>query len=351
MEDNKYKPTTSTTTTNNSSSGSLHELTLFESFTMGQKHFIELDNSSMSTSDPEFQKQAKQAIAHFITSSMNATKQQIFSKNEDLEDIRTDLLKYLLIPYYLAELYLKITGADRLKFLKTSKQKIQMFLEDCERLELIDKEDLEIINRDGKADPVNRRNELISRNRRNKEIKTKLEYCIKKREELLKNSGSGGEIEESDTGDEELDRDFSILLIKEGVFKAVGLLETIDLEYNLLSQVEVLKEQNGGVVPPPKMPAKSNIGNFQILPDGRRVMLDRVFRPSHILPTLTPEQAAEIEMHNGGMVKGKGGKESEAPEKTDEQLDDEADDDDKLREKRRFDDYKDDNVRGHGKVS
>ncbi|KAN0050049.1 hypothetical protein ACTA71_003149 [Dictyostelium dimigraforme] len=345
--------TSTTTTTNNTSTNnnnSIHDFTLFESFTWGQKIYIELDESSMSTSDPEYQKQVKSSITHFFTASMNVSKQQIFSKNEELEDIRTDSLKYLLIPYYLSELYLKITGSDRIKFLRTSKQKVLTFLQECERLKLIDKEDLEIVHREGKSDPVNRRNELISRHKRNKEIKEKLAYTIKKRMELLKAAGKdSSEIEESDTGDEELDRQFSMLLINEAVFKAIGLLETIEVELPMLQQVEVIKEQNGGVVPPPKLSSKgSGIGNFQILPDGRRIALDRVFRPSHILPTMTPQEGAEWDMHHGGMVKGKGGKESESKEKTDEELDAEDDDDEKLREKRNWDNYKEDNPKGWG---
>ncbi|KAN0032135.1 hypothetical protein ACTFIV_006011 [Dictyostelium citrinum] len=355
-EVNETSKTTTTTTTssndnnNNNNSNSIHDFTLFESFTWGQKIYIELDESPMSTSDPEYQKQVKSSITHFFTASMNVSKQQIFSKNEELEDIRTDSLKYLLIPYYLSELYLKITGSDRIKFLRTSKQKVLTFLQECERLKLIDKEDLEIVHREGKSDPVNRRNELISRNKRNREIKDKLAYTVKKRMELLKAAGKdSSEIEESDTGDEELDRQFSLLLINEAVFKAIGLLETIEVELPMLQQIEVIKEQNGGVLPPPKLSAKgSGIGNFQILPDGRRIALNNVFRPSHILPTMTPQEGAEWDMHHGGMVKGKGGKESESKEKTDEELDAEDDDDEKLREKRNWDNYKEDNPKGWG---
>ncbi|KAF2070111.1 hypothetical protein CYY_008574 [Polysphondylium violaceum] len=340
--------TTSTPTTSTTSTTNTLDLSLYQSFVFGQKLYTELDTTALCSNCEEYQDKVKQSIKYLFNASIQVSRQSVFSKNEELEDIRTDLLKYLLIPYYVAELYLKINDVDRVKHLKISKIKVMDFLNQCENLDLIDKEDLNIIHREGKADPVNRREELINRSKKTKEIKQKLEYIKQKREVILKKIGQDDEYEESETGgDEEVDRDFSMLLIKDAIIKAIQLLESIEFELPMLIEIQSIKDQHGGVLPPKAPPKSANIGNFQILPDGRRVMLDKVFRPSHILPSLTPQEAVEIEMRNGGMVSGKGGAESSS-KKDSEDEEEEDDDDEKLKKKRDWDDYKDDNPKGWG---
>jgi len=347
MSEESSSNTSSSTTTTTTTKNNPLELSLYQSFVLGQKLYNELDTTALCSNCEEFQDKVKQSIKYLFNASIQVSRQSVFSKNEELEDIRTDLLKYLLIPYYVAELYLKINDVDRVKHLKISKIKVMDFLNQCENLNLIDKEDLNIIHREGKADPVNRRDELINRGRKTKEIKQKLDYINKKREAILKQLGVDDEYEESETGgDEEVDREFSLLLIKDSIMKAIALLESIEFELPMLLEIQSIKDQNGGVVPPPKPPAStSKYQNFQILPDGRRVVLDKVFRPSHILPSMTPQEAVEIEMKNGGMVSGKGG---ESSKKDSEDEEEEDDDDEKLKKKRDWDDYKDDNPKGWG---
>eukprot|EP01132_Coremiostelium_polycephalum_P011618 gene11618-14226_t len=345
-DSNNNSTSSSTTSTNINKTASLSDLSLFRAFTIGQKLYLELEESDLSSNDPDYQSKLKSAISHLVVSSIKIDRESIFSKNEDLDDIRTDSLKYVLTPYYLSELYTKLSDVDRIKNLKNSKNKLLQFLHQCEQLSLVDKEDLVIISREGKTDPTSRRNELISRGKRDKENREKLKYMTNKRMELLnKDNKNDEEIDEEGCGDEEVERNFILHLIKESIFKGIASLETIEIELPMLIEIEAIKDKNNGMVPPPPQPKSSGIGNFQILPDGRRVALDRVFRPSHILPTMTPEEAAMWEMQNGGMVSGKGGPESGKKESDDEEDDD---DDEKLKKKRDWDDWKDDNPKGWG---
>eukprot|EP01133_Synstelium_polycarpum_P015515 gene15515-18426_t len=291
------------------------ELSIFELFTMGQKLWNDLQSSDApSSNDTEYQASVKQALRHFMHASLHFDRQHLISKNEELDDIRTDILK-------------------------------------VEGLGVVHGDDLACVTREGRVNQATRRQEIISRGKRDREIREKLTYVLKKRMELIKAKG-GNEIEaraEEECGDEEVERQFTLLLIDDAVIKAIALLEMIEIELPMLQEIEVIKARNGGNVPKPPPPTPSKIGNFQILPDGRRVMLDKVFRPSHILPTISPEEAAHWEMHNGGMVSGPGGEASKKKEDNGEDEDGEEDHD-KLREARDWDDWKDDNPRGWGNM-
>ncbi|EGG15513.1 hypothetical protein DFA_10355 [Cavenderia fasciculata] len=343
----------SSTTSTATSSTNIRDLSLYQLFTFGQKTWNELQNSVVSSSDEDYQQQVKRAIQYFMMASFQFDKQAMISKNEELDDIRTDILKYLLIPYYLGDLYVALVDKEnRLRNLKNAKNKIISFINRCEMIGLVHKDDMEIISRDGKPNPANRRNELISRGKRDKEVREQLSHVLKKRMEMIKKLGGSNEDgalqEENDCGDEEVERSFSLLLLREAISKSISMFEMFDLEVTMLQEVAALKEKHGGVLPATPPPKSSGIGNFQILPDGRRVMLDKVFRPSHILPTMTPEEAVEIEMRNGGMVKGKGGKESEKKSDDEEEVDGKEEDHEKLKKKRDWDDWKDDNPKGAG---
>ncbi|KYQ89155.1 hypothetical protein DLAC_10397 [Tieghemostelium lacteum] len=350
MDPNNNNNNNSTTITSTTSTVSekKQEISLFEAFRIGQRIYVGLEDSQLSANDAEYQKLVKDAISKFLVSNLYINNDSVFSKNEELEDIRTDLLKYLLVPYYLSELFLKIIDGSRVKNLKMAKMKIMEFLHRMEKLEIIDKEDLAVIQREGKTDPLERRNELISRGKRDKELKEKLKYIVKKREDLLKNQSGEIDDEMEDCGDEELERSFITALLQDAISKGISSLETIEVELPMLIEIEVLKDKHGGVLPPQAPPKSSGIGNFQILPDGRRVMLDKVFRPSHILPTMTPQEAVELEMHNGGMVKGKGGAQSSVKNQESDDEDDKEESHEELIKKRNWDDFKDDNKRGWG---
>ncbi|EFA75612.1 hypothetical protein PPL_11118 [Heterostelium album PN500] len=344
---------------NNSSSSGGGDMTLFQLFTYGQKIYNDLQSSDApSTSDADYQSSVRSAILYLMKSSLSIDKQSLFSKNEELDDIRTDLLKYLLVPYYLSELFLLLVDTSRLKNLKNAKNKAIQFLQRIETLGIISQDDQQIVTRltdntKQSNSQANRRNELVSRGKREKEIKQKLAYVIKKRLDLIKQHGNKDSLDEEvlDCGDEEVEREFAMLLLNEAIIKSVANLEMLDTEMTMLEEIDKMKAANNGVVPKPPPPKPSGIGNFKILPDGRQIMLDKVFRPSHILPTISPEEAAAWEMHNGGMVKGKGGKESEKKGSDDEAEDDGKEENhDKLREKRDWDDWKDDNPRGWGNI-
>ncbi|KAG8476369.1 hypothetical protein CXB51_033303 [Gossypium anomalum] len=68
----------------------------------------------------------------------------LFSSNETKDDISTTNLKYILVPFYLAELTEKIVQDDRIQILKTSQAKLKEFMSFCEAMELVPQEELEV---------------------------------------------------------------------------------------------------------------------------------------------------------------------------------------------------------------
>ncbi|EFH57151.1 hypothetical protein ARALYDRAFT_901602 [Arabidopsis lyrata subsp. lyrata] len=106
----------------------------------------------------------------------------LFSSNETKEDISTNNLKYLLVPYYLAELTEKIIQDDRILTVKASYPKLKEFFSFCEAMELVPDEELAASSRGGSGAPSDRRAQKIARFKRQKAAEAKL-LEIKERKE------------------------------------------------------------------------------------------------------------------------------------------------------------------------
>jgi immunoglobulin-binding protein 1 len=65
------------------------------------------------TNSPEFQAKVKQCIGLFEDSTRLVSLIGMFSTNETYEEIATEDLKYLLLPFFLAQLTLKLCGGER----------------------------------------------------------------------------------------------------------------------------------------------------------------------------------------------------------------------------------------------
>ncbi|EFH57149.1 predicted protein [Arabidopsis lyrata subsp. lyrata] len=110
----------------------------------------------------------------------------LFSSNETKEDISTNNLKYLLVPYYLAELTEKIIQDDRIPIVKASYAKLKFF-SFCEAMELVPNEELEASSRGGSGALADRRALKIARFKRQKAAEAKL-LEIKERKERRERS-------------------------------------------------------------------------------------------------------------------------------------------------------------------
>jgi hypothetical protein len=104
-------------------SESLDNLTLGQLFSTGQKILTEIDNSSLSSVDPQYQAKVNQAIQRLGRADDLTAKLNLFSDNEIIDDINTNDLKFLLIPSYMGQLTLKLTSDNRASVLEKAKVK------------------------------------------------------------------------------------------------------------------------------------------------------------------------------------------------------------------------------------
>lgn len=87
-------------------------LSLGQLFSFGQNLLTELENTSLSSIDPEYQQKVNQGIAYLNQAQALVAKLHLFSDNEIIDDINTNDLKFILIPAYLGDLTLKLNGKD-----------------------------------------------------------------------------------------------------------------------------------------------------------------------------------------------------------------------------------------------
>ncbi|KAF5947525.1 hypothetical protein HYC85_013482 [Camellia sinensis] len=106
----------------------------------------------------------------------------LFSSNETKDDISTTNLKYLLVPYYLAELTEKIAQDYRLQIIKASIAKLKEYMSFCEGMELVPEEELESTAQGGPNSFADRRAKKITRFKRQRAAESKL-LEIKERKE------------------------------------------------------------------------------------------------------------------------------------------------------------------------
>ncbi|CAN8252732.1 unnamed protein product [Cochlearia groenlandica] len=176
----------------------------------------------------------------------------LFSSNETKEDISTNNLKYLLVPYYLAELTERILQDDRIPVVKASLAKLKEFYSFCEAMELVPEEELEASSRGGSAPPADRRALKIARFKRQKAAESKL-LEIKERKERRGRSTKAAtlstpvEDEEEDIPDDdsEEEREAWLSTLNLAVCKAIDLMEMLKREEEMLSAIKEKQLKNG----------------------------------------------------------------------------------------------------------
>ncbi|KAK3034719.1 hypothetical protein RJ639_032672 [Escallonia herrerae] len=154
----------------------MEDMSLPSLFEQARKiHLLATDSSG----DKEMLRKGCEALKHCEDM---ISKLGLFSANETKDDISTTNLKYILVPFYLAELTEKTAQDDRLEILKASQSKLKEFISFCEAMELVPKEELEASAQGGPSYAVDRRAKKIARFKRQRAAESKL-LEIKERKE------------------------------------------------------------------------------------------------------------------------------------------------------------------------
>eukprot|EP00298_Acanthocystis_sp_HF-20_P007301 c16927_g1_i1.p1 GENE.c16927_g1_i1~~c16927_g1_i1.p1 ORF type:complete len:364 (-),score=156.72 c16927_g1_i1:50-1141(-) len=212
---------------------------LLVEFSVGKSLFDEIENQTGNRAGLD--KLVSQAISCFWRAQAFAKQEAIFSPNEVLEDINTESLKYLLIPYYLAELYSKESNInERLKSIKESERLFNVFLCECENREIMSAEDRSAYVRETEDAGVMRQ-EKISRYKREKELQEKLKRILETEQRArLKQQNEDGYDESnlaSTMDSESTEREFVLALIHIAIGRSLTNLKTLKQEIEIVTKM------------------------------------------------------------------------------------------------------------------
>lgn len=232
--------------------------------------------------------------------------------------------------------------------------RLSQFIDRIEEIEMLNKEDEKVWKIVSKSEhhelPDEMKREIkVNRYRKEKECENRIKE-IEKLENQLKSLGEGGI-------DESMYREKMKLMIESSVRLSMDDLSTISQEIVILEHIEKMTEE--GTLPPPPKPVPQHQGidlyhvgeNMTIT---KEKFMGEVFRPDHILPTMTIEEFGGIEIEEMKKREAKEAEEAKFEVMNGKQVREKGlEDDEELSEKARkkdsaWDDWCDDNPKGFG---
>ncbi|KAL9089749.1 MAG: hypothetical protein Q9159_002396 [Coniocarpon cinnabarinum] len=311
------------------------------------------------------------AIAQYEKCSEIAEEVSLFSSNEELEDISSSNLQYLLIDYQLGQLTFRLSSADRKITLQHARSCYERFLTRLDAYRILDKQSSDTFER-YQEDPARFSVVLTSDASRRRDVKIanfKAEKALKEKLQYLNKNANAMQ------HDETLLRDLHLTNIMLCTHQAFQSLEGIAQELELLAMAASLPHErfrdrestssnsatnatdySERLDPPLSQlaangrhgPILSNEGRplrpFTLL-DTRQRMQQGVFRPDHNLPTMTIDEYLEEERKRGGIIEG-GGPQSQVRPQVDE--DDVEKADEATMKAREWDEFVEANPKGSG---
>uniref|UniRef100_T1PAA3 TAP42-like family n=1 Tax=Musca domestica TaxID=7370 RepID=T1PAA3_MUSDO len=196
-----------------------------------------LDETTIDTNSSEYQNKVKDGIKNFELATTIVSQVNMFSANEFIDEVPTESLQYLLLPFFLGKLTLKCHKEERLDVLRKAEVYFKDFLQRCQNYELCDgpkkNTDEESSQTSGCIDTTQQliasavaRNNKIAQFRRKKE----LEEQIKKMRVAVR----------SESVDDEIKRNFFLNFLQKNIIEANEELQDIKLEKSV---VEMRKQR------------------------------------------------------------------------------------------------------------
>ncbi|XP_076928912.1 PP2A regulatory subunit TAP46-like isoform X2 [Bidens hawaiensis] len=174
----------------------------------------------------------------------------LFSSNETKEEISTTNLKYILVPFYLAELIEKTVDGDRIQILKASLVKLKVFLLFCDEMELVPEGELETGAQNTTA--IDKRAKKIARFKRQRAAESKLLELKERKERRGRSTRAAALSTPVDAGDDDVldddgeeEREAWLTTISLSICKALDLMEMLTKEEEMLSAIKEKQEQEG----------------------------------------------------------------------------------------------------------
>ncbi|EFO23103.1 hypothetical protein LOAG_05381 [Loa loa] len=249
-----------------------------------------LESGKQSTKD--LQDQLKQCEEKLKLLTKEVAARSLFSSNEGVDELPTNSLNYLFLPYYLATVTQNIiVGPEgRLSSLDRAKIYLRDFLERLRSYSIIDF-DLSGLNDDSEGKETEKSNHDINLSKQ-RELKLRRFQQEKELEKLVENSES----EIYSNADDELMRDLIINRLRLAAMKSMNEIRQIDQERPMVEHM--LKIQTGHTEALPKRPTKRFAPTPYII--ARDKVQKEVFGLGYpSIPTMTVSEWYDDMMKNG----------------------------------------------------
>ncbi len=280
------------------------------------------------------------------------------------DDISTADLKYLLVPFYMAELLSSSSEPDltqRLSSVGRAATLYSAFLHRCSSYDLMGRIAKALYDREEDGAPLD-----ASMLRMSKVERFKRDRAIAQELEQLEQQGAATAAAERDAEessvDEEVWRQLWLLQVEGSALRALEQRGMLRQEMQLLRHA--LERQAGSAGAGSSQAQRQAAAQErevqqrmvqqlqgiagQLESRQREALRQAVFRPSHMLPTLTVEQQGMIELAEAQERQRRQDEAAAAQQAAQEQQGSDEEEDQELARQRAWDDFKDDNPRGAG---
>ncbi|XP_019616456.1 PREDICTED: immunoglobulin-binding protein 1-like [Branchiostoma belcheri] len=334
---------------------------LSEIFERGWKIQRDVEKSDEPTGSPNLQDQVKAGMGLLEQAAHMVRELQLFSENEELQEVATCNVRYLLLPVLMSDLTMRHMGEDRLALVQKSKDYLTEFLKVCKSYGVTSEEYKSVESSSSKAGPTDmaamsrQREATIARFRQQKETEQKLEAMRVTME-------TRGE-------DDEVQREYYTLQLEKWVHTALRELSSIDQELEILHMMASRKQGKQDSQPQEQKkpePHRKPLKPFILTRDKLQAQVFGAGYPS--IPTMSMDEYLQKEVQEGKIpaealnrvpepaepgsydvrrVVPDEAAEAERKQEEEEEKE-ERDDEERLRKQREFDDFKDDHRRGWG---
>jgi hypothetical protein len=299
--------------------------------------------------DTATQEQLVVAIQDLTTCASMVRKLALFSTNEDVEEISTSNLSFLQCEYMLSDLKIRITTGDnenrlqdRKEVLVDARTYIETFVLACESYGLVTyaiKDQFKLVH---KKIPVSDIRQLkIDSYKQTKQLELKI---------------SGWQSNDDNEDDEEI-RDLKLKMVELALYRSAEnlrfIIEELEMIEYALERDAVLKLQGLKIQDDVRLDVNKKVidnstaimdkdGKVQrpfVITSKRSEFESGVFRPGHCLPTMSIDEYLDKEMERGNFLSSKD---------TVKKQEIDSDDENEIVKQRKWDEFKDDNVRGWG---
>ncbi|XP_072020571.1 immunoglobulin-binding protein 1-like isoform X2 [Amphiura filiformis] len=326
-------------------------------FDDGLKIHLDIEESTESTNSKTYQDNLQKAIDLLEKATRMVNELSLFSRNEELEELPTSDIRYLLLPAILGDLTLRLTGEERVEVVQKGKTYFVDYLKRCRQYGVTKQE----IPQDppvaaARPAPGGRPNLMGMQANREEKIRRYKE--AKELEDKLKALGSWSDIRHRD---DEVQRKFYQLYLTKWVSTSLEQIGNIQQEIEILQHMAKMKESAASRGPeqdqrqqqqlPPNQ-ARKPMKPFILTRDAVQAQVFGAGYPS--IPTMTLDEFYQKEIREG---KIKLDSHNPTPVSERQQAEDqeikketqiETDDPEALAKARQWDDWKDDHKRGWG---